>query len=69
VVAAWLGVSDPDAVISHGSGLELYDLSDAIPNAVHLSIPRAKRGQQATRRALPDHRRPPTPRATAQPCD
>lgn len=46
VVAVWLGVSDPDAVISHESALELYDLSDVIPNAVHVSIPRTKRGQR-----------------------
>jgi predicted transcriptional regulator of viral defense system len=46
VVAAWLGVSDPDAVISHESASELYDLSDVIPNAVHVSIPRTKRGQR-----------------------
>ncbi len=46
VVAAWLSVSDPDAVISHESALELYDLSDVIPNAVHVSIPRVKRGQR-----------------------
>lgn len=45
-VAVWLGVSDPDAVISHESALELYELSDVIPNAVHVSIPRAKRGQR-----------------------
>lgn len=46
VVATWLGVSDPDAVISHESALELYELSDVIPAAVHVSMPRAKRGQR-----------------------
>lgn len=46
VVAAWLGVGDPDAVISHESALELYDLSDVIPTAVHVSLPRARRGQR-----------------------
>jgi predicted transcriptional regulator of viral defense system len=46
VVAAWLGMRDAGAVVSHESALELYDLSDVIPNAVHLSIPRAKRGQR-----------------------
>jgi predicted transcriptional regulator of viral defense system len=46
VVATWVGVSDPDAVISHESALELYELSDVIPTAVHLSIPRTKRGQR-----------------------
>lgn len=46
VVAVWLGVSDPDAVISHESALELYELSDVIPTAVHVSVPRSKRGQR-----------------------
>jgi predicted transcriptional regulator of viral defense system len=47
VVAAWLGVGDPRVVISHESALELYELSDVIPNAVHISVPRASRGQRA----------------------
>lgn len=46
VVAVWLGVSDPDAVISHESALELYELSDVIPAAVHVSVPRSKRGHR-----------------------
>lgn len=46
VVAVWLGVSDPDAVVSHESALELYELSDVIPTAVHVSVPRSKRGQR-----------------------
>lgn len=46
-VAAWLGVGDPQAVVSHESALELYELSDVIPTAVHISLPRAKRGQRA----------------------
>ena len=46
VVATWLGVGDPDVVISHESALELYDLSDVIPNTVHVSMPRTKRGQR-----------------------
>ena len=46
VVATWLGVSDPDAVISHESALELYELSDVIPTAVHVTVPRSKRGQR-----------------------
>jgi predicted transcriptional regulator of viral defense system len=35
---AWLQVG-PQAVISHESALALYDLSDALPAAVHLTIP------------------------------
>jgi predicted transcriptional regulator of viral defense system len=46
VVAAWLGLSDAEAVVSHESALELYELSDVIPTAVHISLPRAKRGQR-----------------------
>ena len=46
VVAAWLPVRGTGGVISHESALELYDLSDVIPDAVHISLPRAKRGQR-----------------------
>lgn len=45
VVAAWLPLPKP-AVVSHESALELYDLSDVIPNAVHITLPRAMRGQR-----------------------
>lgn len=45
VVAAWLALPSP-AVVSHESALELYELSDVIPNAVHITLPRAKRGQR-----------------------
>ncbi len=44
VVAAWLPLRPTGAVVSHESALELYGLADVIPAAVHLSIPRAKRG-------------------------
>lgn len=47
VVAAWLPLRAADAVVSHESALELHDLSDVIPAAVHLSLPRAHRGQRA----------------------
>jgi predicted transcriptional regulator of viral defense system len=46
VVAAWLALSNGPAVVSHESALELYELSDVIPNAVHITVPRAKRGQR-----------------------
>jgi predicted transcriptional regulator of viral defense system len=46
VMAAWLPLRDAGAVVSHESALELHDLSDVIPDAVHLSLPRAKRGQR-----------------------
>jgi predicted transcriptional regulator of viral defense system len=45
VVAAWLPLAEP-AVVSHESALELYALSDVIPKAVHITVPRAKRGQR-----------------------
>ncbi len=45
VVAAWLALPTP-SVVSHESALELYELSDVIPNAVHITLPRAKRGQR-----------------------
>jgi predicted transcriptional regulator of viral defense system len=43
LVAAWLGVGIPEAVVSHESALELFDLSDVIADEVHISIPREKR--------------------------
>lgn len=46
VVAAWLPLRDAGAVVSHESALELLDLSDVIPDAVHLTLPRSERGQR-----------------------
>lgn len=45
-MAAWLPLRDAGAVVSHESALELHDLSDVIPAVVHLSLPRAERGQR-----------------------
>jgi predicted transcriptional regulator of viral defense system len=45
VVAAWLDLPSP-AVVSHVSALELYELSDVIPTAVHITLPRENRGQR-----------------------
>ena len=42
LLAAWLRLA-PGAVVSHESALELLGLSDAIPNLIHLSVPRARR--------------------------
>ena len=36
---AWLEAG-PDAAISHDSALLLYELSDALPAAIHLTVPR-----------------------------
>ena len=46
VVAAWLPLRQAQAVVSHASALELYGLSDVIPDVVHVSVPRVKRGQR-----------------------
>ena len=43
VVAAWLAIGKDTAVVSHESALELWDLSDAVPSSVHLTIPRSLR--------------------------
>jgi len=43
VVAAWLALGKERAVVSHASALDLLDLSDIIPDAVHLSVPRSRR--------------------------
>ena len=47
VVAAWLSVGTDVAVVSHVSALDLLDLSDLIPDAVHLTVPRARRHRPA----------------------
>lgn len=44
VMAAWLPLRGAGAVVSHESALDLYELSDLIPNAVHLTVPRSERG-------------------------
>jgi predicted transcriptional regulator of viral defense system len=44
VMAAWLPLRSGGAVVSHESALELHDLSDVIPEAVHLTVPRSERG-------------------------
>lgn len=42
VAAAWLALGE-EAVVSHASALELHGLSDVIPDAVHFTVPRARR--------------------------
>jgi predicted transcriptional regulator of viral defense system len=46
VMAAWLPLRGAGAVVSHETALELHALSDVISDAVHLSLPRAERGQR-----------------------
>jgi predicted transcriptional regulator of viral defense system len=43
LVAAWLALGPETAVVSHESALALHDLSDVIPDAIHLTVPRARR--------------------------
>jgi predicted transcriptional regulator of viral defense system len=45
VVAAWLAVGKDVAVVSHESALDLWDLSDVVPTAVHVTVPRARRSR------------------------
>ena len=40
VMAAWLAVGKERAAVSHESALDLLDLSDVIPNRIHLTVPR-----------------------------
>ena len=41
---AWMAVGGADALLSHDSALALLELSDNIPDAVHLLVPRRRRG-------------------------
>jgi predicted transcriptional regulator of viral defense system len=43
VLAAWLAVGREESAISHESALDLLDLSDLIPNAIHITVPRTRR--------------------------
>lgn len=44
IVAAWLRTPpSADAVVSHETALELYDLADVIADAVHVTVPRHRR--------------------------
>lgn len=43
VVAAWIAAGKDWAVVSHESALDLLELSDVVPNKVHITVPRSKR--------------------------
>jgi predicted transcriptional regulator of viral defense system len=43
VLAAWLALGKDVAVVSHDSALDLLNLSDIIPDAAHLTVPRSRR--------------------------
>jgi predicted transcriptional regulator of viral defense system len=51
VFAAWLAVGKDEAVVSHETALDLWDLSDVVPGAVHLTLPRSHRSR--AKRSLP----------------
>jgi hypothetical protein len=42
VIAAWLATGKEVAVVSHQSALGPWDLSDVVPTAIHLTVPRAR---------------------------
>jgi predicted transcriptional regulator of viral defense system len=46
VRAKWLACG-PESVVSHESALELLELSDVIPDRVHITVPRRRRGVRA----------------------
>ena len=43
---AWLAVGRDQAVVTHESALELHELSDIIPGAIHLTVPRRFRNRR-----------------------
>lgn len=47
VAAAWVAAGPDEAVVSHESALELYELSDVIADQIHLTLPRARRHRRA----------------------
>ena len=49
VIAAWLAVGPEEAVVSHESALEILGLSDVVPEAVHITVPRSQRYRSAPR--------------------
>jgi predicted transcriptional regulator of viral defense system len=47
-MAAWLAAG-PDAVISHESALDILGVGDTIPDRVHVTVPRSRRGSRRPR--------------------
>jgi predicted transcriptional regulator of viral defense system len=43
VVAAWMALGKDSSVVSHESALEFFELSDVLPHAIHLTVPRSRR--------------------------
>lgn len=46
-MVAWLSLGPESAVISHESALNVLELSDVLPDRVHVSVPRRRRGLRA----------------------
>ena len=67
VMAAWLAAGPGRAVVSPESALDLLELSDVIPNAIHLTVPRSRRGLVAPPGVLlHTTTRPPRPDETTE---
>jgi predicted transcriptional regulator of viral defense system len=47
VMAAWLAAGKEMSIVSHESALELLDLSDVVPNSIHILIQRNRGGLPA----------------------
>lgn len=47
VFRAWLWFGKDTAVVSHESALDLLGISDVVPDQVHLTVPRTRRGRPA----------------------
>lgn len=47
VLRAWLAAGKTSAVVSHESALDLLGISDIVPAAIHLTVPRTRRGVRA----------------------
>lgn len=43
VVAAWMSIGKDSSMVSHESALDILGLSDIIPDAVHITVPRSRR--------------------------
>lgn len=48
VMAAWLAAGRETTVVSHESALDILGLSNVVPEAVHLTVPRSKRYRTAS---------------------
>lgn len=47
VIAAWLGFDPQQAVVSHETALQIFDLGDVVPTTIHLTVPRSQRSRRA----------------------